>query len=425
MMNRIFIFLLVSLPGIFFGQTALEKALYNLPDVIFKELPAPEGFAAAYELMVKQPLDHDHPEKGSFYQQVYFSHRGFDRPMVIVTEGYQAAGNRIYEATELLDANQLRVEHRFFAESTPEPKDWNYLNMRQACGDYHRIKEIFGQLYKNKWVSTGISKGGMTTIYYRYFYPDDVTVSIPYVAPLDTTFEDPRIYTFLHNQGSEKCRADIKAIQMRLLEEKPEALKRLSWYAKGKGLTYDYLGLEQAFEYAVLEYPFSFWQVGFTCDKIPDIKAPVDTILNYLNEVVDISFFSDQEIENYASHYYQAATETGYYGYETEPFKEFLKAVPEHPHAAFVPGKMKVAYNPTLSNKVYNWLKTNGNQFIYIYGATDTWTSAGVPPSDKVDALWFHLAGRNHFDARIKNFTPEERKKMVDALEKWLDLEIE
>ncbi|HMR43577.1 MAG TPA: hypothetical protein PKC40_07080, partial [Saprospiraceae bacterium] len=135
MMNRIFIFLLVSLPGIFFGQTALEKALYNLPDVIFKELPAPEGFAAAYELMVKQPLDHDHPEKGSFYQQVYFSHRGFDRPMVIVTEGYQAAGNRIYEATELLDANQLRVEHRFFAESTPEPKDWNYLNMRQACGD--------------------------------------------------------------------------------------------------------------------------------------------------------------------------------------------------------------------------------------------------------------------------------------------------
>ena len=37
-----------------------------------------------------QPLDHRRPEKSSFRQRVIVSHVGFDRPTVIVTEGYGA-----------------------------------------------------------------------------------------------------------------------------------------------------------------------------------------------------------------------------------------------------------------------------------------------------------------------------------------------
>ena len=75
-----------------------------------------------------RPLDHRHPEKGSFRQRVIVSHVGFDRPTVIVTEGYGAAYalNPKYreELSELLDANMIFVEYRYFLESTPEPKDW-------------------------------------------------------------------------------------------------------------------------------------------------------------------------------------------------------------------------------------------------------------------------------------------------------------
>mgnify|MGYP000140501088 CR=1 FL=1 len=75
-----------------------------------------------YVTYFTQPLDHRHPEKGSFRQRVIVSHVGFDRPTVIVTEGYGAAYalNPKYreELSELLDANMIFVEYRYFLEST-------------------------------------------------------------------------------------------------------------------------------------------------------------------------------------------------------------------------------------------------------------------------------------------------------------------
>ena len=45
---------------------------------------------------------------------------------------------------------------------------------------------------------------------------------------------------------------------------------------------YDYLSLEKAFEYAVLEYPFSFWQYGQDCSKIPNEASSLEAALKYL-----------------------------------------------------------------------------------------------------------------------------------------------
>lgn len=68
-------------------------------------------FSEKYVTYFTQPLDHRHPEKGSFRQRVIVSHVGFDRPTVIVTEGYGAAYalNPKYreELSELLDANMI------------------------------------------------------------------------------------------------------------------------------------------------------------------------------------------------------------------------------------------------------------------------------------------------------------------------------
>lgn len=324
-----------------------------------------------------------------------------------------------------MNANQIRPEHRFFAESTPSPKDWEYLNLEQATADLHHIKMLFKNMYPEKWVATGISKGGMTTIYYRYFYPDDVSVSVPYVAPIDTTYEDTRIYTFLNTVGSTACRDKIKAFQTRLLKSRVECLPRLRWYENALKHTFDYLGFETAFEYSVLEYSFSFWQWGHNCEDIPDADAPIDEILQHLINVSGLGFFSDQGIKQYGSHYYQAATQTGYYGYETKDFKGLLKTKPLKFHATFVPDNQQPTYDSTLSKKVLKWTHEQGNQFIYIYGGTDTWTAAAIPFSSKVDALWFVMEGHHHGNARIKNMRKEDREDLVNALEKWLEMEIE
>ncbi|MBI5914604.1 MAG: hypothetical protein HY842_04450 [Bacteroidetes bacterium] len=409
------------------ASSNLETQLFNLPDVVFKKIDTPDGFEAAYELKIRQPLDHKHPERGHFYQRVFLTHKGFDRPTVICTEGYERPTNRVYELTSLLKANQLDVEHRYFGESNPETVDYQYLNLEQATADLHHVNEIFREIYKGKWVSTGISKGGQTTIYYRYFYPADVDVAVPYVAPLNQELEEKRIYAFLDTVGTAECRAKIRAEQMRLLKNRQEALTKLQWFAKGAGLKFSYLNFEQAFEYAVLEYPFSFWQLGHDCSKIPDDKVPLDSTLTHFLSVSGLDFFADESMTNYASHYYQAGDEMGYYAYRTEDFKGLLKALPMQPHpsAVFMPGKQPTSFDGELPKKTAAWLDTWGHNFIYINGDSDTWSATAVRPSGKTNSVWFFLPKTSHGGARIKNMTKADREKLVTTLENWLGMEIE
>jgi len=80
-----------------FGQPdnqLIELELYNLPNVSFTNVSKPGDAYLTYDLMIKQPLDHQHPEKGYFSQLVQLRHRGFDNPTVIETHGYQLSRGR-------------------------------------------------------------------------------------------------------------------------------------------------------------------------------------------------------------------------------------------------------------------------------------------------------------------------------------------
>jgi hypothetical protein len=429
MLRFVCLLMVMSLSGVLSAQlniAEIEQRLFELPDVQFKKVSSEDVEAPVYELHVRQPIDHGDPEKGSFWQRAFLTHVGFERPTVMCTEGYSRPRNRPYELSALLDANQIDIEHRYFGTSMPEEVDYQYLNLEQVAGDLHHINELFREIYSGKWVSTGISKGGATTIFYRYFYPEDVDVSVPYVAPINIAYEEPRIYTFLDTIGSDECREALLAFQRRLLKKRDQVMPLVRFYSMGAGHEFSYLSFDEAFEYAVLEYPFSFWQYGFDCGKIPDASTSLEDAVQYFMSVSDIGFFGDASMTAYASHYYQSANEMGYYGYETEDFKGLLKALPmqPHPHAAFTPDKMKVPFDGSLLKKVNAWLPENGNQFIYINGAIDTWSASAVPPSDKVDAVWFFMEGKHHGTARISNLTEDDKQLLVGTLERWLEMDI-
>jgi len=399
----------------------IEKRLFELPDLIFKPIETPEGFEAAYELHIKQPLDHENPEQGHFYQRAYLSHRSFEAPMVLATEGYSRPSNRMYELTNYLAANQLDVEHRYFGSSVPDSLDYRFLNLKQVAGDLHRIRTLLGRVYEQPWVSTGISKGGQTTIFYRYFYPDDVAASVPYVAPLNLELTDDRIYAFLDTVGTDECRAAIRETQLQLLRSREEALPRLKWHAKGAGMTFNYMSIEKAFEYAVLEYPFSFWQLGHDCGKIPAADAPIDTLLDHFVDVVGLGFYADATMDAYASHYYQAGDEMGYYGFQTAPFEGLLEEITEEePTAIFMPGKAEMGFQPGFVEEVFEWTQRGADKMIYIYGAIDTWTATGVPVSEQVDAQWYIIPGKDHGSARIHNMPASDREALLSQLRKWI-----
>ena len=88
-MKKILIFLLI-ISGLYNHAAAqsdsLEYLLFELPDVIFKKIDPPKGYEKAYELLIKQKVDQTDPTAGYFYQKGFLSHKGFDRPTVMITE---------------------------------------------------------------------------------------------------------------------------------------------------------------------------------------------------------------------------------------------------------------------------------------------------------------------------------------------------
>jgi len=424
-MKPLFTFLALILlqPFLFAGteEKKLEQLLFELPDLSFSKISKPEDPYLKYMLKIKQPLDHQDASKGYLYQRVVLTHHGFDRPAVMSTQGYEL--NYAKNELELsLNANHLNIEHRFFGESSPDSLQWKYLTLEQATADLHRINQLFRNLYRSKWISTGISKGGQTTIFYRYFYPNDVDVSVPYVAPVNQGLEDKRIYTFLDTVGKKECRSHIFEFQKFMLEHEAEALEKIKWYSKGAKLTFRYLSdsLAKAYELSVLEFSFSFWQWGSKCEDIPALHS-LDTCLDFLMQVSNIGFFSDAGMSNYGPHYYQAATQMGYYGYDIAPFKKYIQHFNTNPLASFAPEKSNPPpYSNALNLKLDKWLRESGNNMLYVYGGSDTWSATRVIPSEKVNSKAFLVPGKDHGKARIKNMKPDMQQQVSQLLQQWL-----
>ena len=70
------------------------------------------------------------------------------------------------------------------ADARPGPTDWQYLNVEQAAEDHHLIVSHFKKIYPGEWISYGVSKNGMTALFHKRFYPEDVQATIAMVAPV-------------------------------------------------------------------------------------------------------------------------------------------------------------------------------------------------------------------------------------------------
>jgi len=398
----------------------IKGLIFDLADVRF-ELTYDSDSLQVYDINIKQPLDHNDLSKGYFHQRAVLFHRDIDKPVIMNTSGY-GLSRRPNELVEFLQCNYLTIEHRYFGESKPENMEWEYLNLQQVTADLHKINETFKSIYRGKWISTGISKGGQTTIYYRYFYPDDVVLSIPYVAPLNESFEDKRIYKFLDEVGTKACRTAIEEYQQNLFKMKAQILPLAKWYSKGKGLEFGYLeSFEKAFEFAVLEYPFSFWQWGHKCENIPIKSDDLEAHLDHLLEVVGFDFYGDKSMALYAPHYYQAASQMGYYGYESKGFKKCLHQVGKNPSAAFYPKDAVIKPDISLNRKVLKWLDEGVDNILYIYGELDTWTATGVKEANGKNSKKFVIEGAHHGNARMNNMPDSMQNEFKQYIRRALN----
>ena len=418
------LFALLSASVSSIAQTVLEQKISAISAI--KEIRPLETseFSEKYVTYFTQPLDHRHPEKGSFRQRVIVSHVGFDRPTVIVTEGYGAAyalrSQYREELSKLLNANMIFVEYRYFLESTPEPKDWQYLTAENSADDLHAITTAFKNIYPGKWIATGISKGGQTTLLYRTFYPDDVDISVPYVAPLCYGVEDGRHEPFLHKVSTPENRKIIEDFQLEALKRKATLLPRFEKYCTEKNYSFR-APIEEIYDYSVLEYSFALWQWGTPISSIPATTASDDEIFSHLLAISEPGYFTADSPN--ASFFVQAARELGYYGYDVQPFKQYLsiQSSEGYLHRLMLPEELKdMPFDKTLSKKITKFLKKQDPKMIFIYGQNDPWTAAGVTWLKNKKNIHVFIQPNGSHLARINTLPKKEKKEVMELIKQWL-----
>ena len=401
-------------------QTDLLKKLTELfPNAEISNMKNLEGYSESYRLILEEPLDHAHPGQGTFKHYIYLSHKDFNSPMVIETEGYAARYVK-NEVSGLLQANQLIVEYRFYGKSRPNLVPWKYLTNDQAVADYHAITAKLKRLYTGKWIATGISKGGETTLIYKSKYPKDADVAMPYVAPLINTQEDARtVEHYVSKVGTAECRAKVVQFQRALLQNREAILNEIKEYADKEKMQFTEVSIDEALEYGALEFPFSFWQWGGQCEAIPDEKSSAKELFHYMNDIVGISFYNDEQYFNLLPSYYQHMSELGYYGFDFTPVKDLLQVVKSTSNMRFAPKEIVINYNPKYIKKVRKYVESKGDKILYIYGGYDTWGACSPTPKPNVDALKMVLPGGSHA-TRVKDFSKEDQDKIKGTLNRWL-----
>lgn len=402
------------------------KQLSAVSDV--KQLETTQ-FSEKCVLRFSHPIDYAHPEASRFTQRVIVGHAGFDRPTVLVTEGYGASyglnKNYTEELCRLLNANVVLVEYRYFLESKPDPCNWDYLTVWNSLNDLHEVRTALGAIYPKKWLATGISKGGQTCMFYRAYFPDDVEVSVPYVAPLNKSPEDGRHEPFISRQtGTAAERRCVEAFQLDVLKRRDRLKPRFERYCAEKGYTFN-APLDEIYDYCVLEYAFAFWQWGSPVHKIPSAKASDEEVFNHFMRVSSPDYF--QWNTGNLSFFVQAARELGYYGYDVKPFRGYLKikSAEGYLNRLMLPAELRnQPYDKSLYKHTVRFLKKNDPKMVFVYGENDPWSATGVHTwldCSKKQQLHIFVNPRGAHQTRIGSLPPTLRDEAEALIKKWME----
>ncbi|MGW4894433.1 S28 family serine protease [Kitasatospora sp. NPDC004240] len=381
-------------------------------------------------LTYTQPVDHFRPWLGTFQQRLSVLHRGEDRPTVFYTNGYTLGTNPSRtEPTRLTDGNQVSIEYRYFTPSRPEPADWSKAGIRQGAADAHRVITALKRIYQQEWISTGASKGGMSSVFHRRFYPDDVTATVAYVAPNDVDNREDSAYTeFFATVGTPECRAALNAVQRELLVRRDRLAARYAADNTAAGSTFTTVGsADRAYEAGVLDVVWAFWQYSTVadCAGVPvAATATDDALYAFLDAQVGVTGNSDQSLAQYTAYYYQAATELGAGTFDVSHLDGVLRYDYAELYAPrnFVPKSIRTRFDPSAMRDIDRWVKRSAERILFVYGQNDPW---GAEPFalgwGSEDSYVYTAPGANH-GAKIGSLKADEAAAATAKLLEWAGL---
>jgi len=389
------------------GVTA-EEAPTDLPDTHY------------FVLHFTQPVDHNDPSQGTFQQEVSLLHRSelAPVPMIVHTSGYADYYlDSPVELTKMLEANQVSIEHRYYGQSRPLPTDWTKLTIAQMAADEHDIITALRTVYEGRFLSTGGSKGGMTAVFHRRFYPDDVEGTIAYVAPLTFGAPDPRYADFLDTVGPPPCRQAVRDAATEMLANRRAAME-LRAGAQSE-YVYTRVALGAAVESAIVNLEWSFWQVAGVaqCDQVPSTTASDDDLFAFLDNTSPVSACDDSKLVFFEPYVYQTYAELGYPAYGAAylaPYRMYteLDYVHELPTAQDPP------YNADSMADILDFVEHNGQRLLFIYGEWDPWTAGKLALGNATDSAVL-IQPQGMHNARIMTLESSDRTEAFAMLGAW------
>ncbi|HJV21900.1 MAG TPA: S28 family serine protease [Holophagaceae bacterium] len=380
-----------------------------------------------FRFHLTQAVDHTAVGGPTFPQFVTLLYRSRTAPVVLATTGYAISQNPGQgEPTRILGANQITMEHRFFNTSTPAPADWTKLSIQQSAADEHQVVTALKPLFSGKWLNTGGSKGGMTALFHRRFYPNDVDVTLAYVAPINLANGDTRYPPFIDARGDTATRLAIEAWQQAIFSKRAEVLALLQADAMAQGQTFNALGADKTLEFAVLESPFVLWQYGNAAlaAQVPAAGANAQQLYAYLDQVNSgvVGTWADSTLSYYQAYYQQCANQLGYPANKESHLTGLSYPGQDVPAIYPPPGASKAYDGGVAMQDIQTWMDTAARKVILVYGENDPWTAGALTVTAAAQARDVHkyIAPLGNHGSKLASLTSADANAAYALLAQWM-----
>lgn len=399
-------------------KTRITEFLSELPGTIVKEIEPTKPFTTAYEIWIKQPLDHKNPSGQLIWQRMFLSHVGLDRPLIFETDGYGISWPKTRELARLLNANQLIVEHRYWGVSRPDSIDWKYLSVQQAADDHHRIVSLLKPLYTRSWISTGRSKGGMAALFHKALYPEDVEATVAFVAPVMLELEDPRYIEHIESKTNDEWWGAVEQFQITALQRRDSMLSLLDKQISQSETSFA-MSSDTLLEFMITDYATSFYgKHGTDFSHIPKNTDGCKTLFDHLIEVANLPYYTTGSLRRNAPLIYQCLSELGNSTYPTSHIDSLLISLERPAYSLLSPTEDTVPYNGAMMRSISEQLVNATTNVIYLYGDNDYFTACAVQPSEASNCLKKVLSGKGHV-FNLDDLPESDYREVLDSLQAW------
>lgn len=381
------------------------------------------GAASCFTFTFTQRVDHAKEDSPTFAQRARLVHRGCGAPTTIMDNGYEQS-KVLYELepSVAFDTNTVDVEHRYQGKSVPATKDlrWTALSVENGASDLHEIIVSLRKLYTGRWVSTGASKGGITAVYHRYLFPNDVDGTVAYVAPASRAREDAK-YQERMDGGPfpAKCRDDVRAFQTGGLGSRRAAFAT----ALQTQLGVPEPDADYYLEYILTRFDWGFWQYEESCAGVPAPTASDDAHVAYFvaslqRQGAGPSPAPSDSSRSSAALAYEWSWQHGFalqVGAHLAPFLR-TQAVADSTNAAMFSGTYPSvplpAYDGRLTEKVRDWVRASAERVVLVYGDHDPWSGGALDAPTQPSSGRFFAPTRGH-GAQMSDLPTADRNKAM------------